>query len=168
MKYLTKELHDGDDTAAWKHNLKAYADQLGLLRPRLSKRAYEFFARISLHDGTLISLTVGDAIETSLGELSSLSRNARKAKVVLRLLNYEQDSLYTLRFTRIRRVLIESRLEEPRPVIDDFLYGELTPADESHLCYRILFSSGTLIAIEFKRFSYEREQVPNSSGPVYA
>ena len=168
MRYLKEEIYDSDDDAAWQRCLKAYMDQLELLRPRLSKRAHQFFSTVSLHDGTLLSLSVGDAVDAQLPDSQSLSRNARKTKVVIKVLNYEQDSLYTLRFDGISRLLIDAPIaNEVRPVIDDFLYAELTAVDESHLRYEILFSSGTTVAIEFKRFSFEREDVLNSVGPVY-
>jgi hypothetical protein len=42
------------------------------------------------------------------------------------------------------------------PPIDDWGYAELTSADKNYLRHEILFSSGAIILIEFRKFSHKR------------
>ena len=171
MKYFTRELWAGFNTEdddefrrtneAWGRNLAAYSRQLEELKPRLSKLTYRFFTSESLHDGRLLSFDISDNPGFDVDAGKRLDRNSRRTGVSMKVLNYEQDVLFTLRYTKIRRALFDYPTAEPlfeleKDLIGDWGYHELTAADDEYLKHEVLFSSGTMILIEFKHFSYKR------------
>jgi len=52
---------------------------------------------------------------------------------------------------------VRQRQEREGDHIGDWGYDEVTAVDENYLRHEVLFSTGTTILIEFKHFSYERE-----------
>lgn len=171
MKYFTRELWLGFNTEdddefrrtdeAWRRNLDAYFGQLEELLPRLSKQARRFFTSENLHDGRLLSFDASDNPGFDFEAGARLDRNARKTAVTMRVLNYEQDTLFVLRHTKVRRAIFDYPTGEPLfaaagDAIGDLGYDELTAADDGYLRHEILFSSGTTILTEFKHFSYRR------------
>jgi hypothetical protein len=82
--------------------------------------------------------------------------------VQIEALNYEQDKIYRLKYTGIRRVVFDHPSSSPLfydrgGPIDDWGYDELTSAGKTYLRHEILFRSGATISIEFKHFSYQRK-----------
>ncbi len=147
--------------AQWGRNLKRYVAQLEMLKPRLSKSALRFFTKVSLHDATLIAFTVGDRVGRYPKDYNSFIKNQLRTSVQIEALNYEQDKIYSLKYTGIRRVVFEHPSSSPLfydrggPIVD-WGYDELTSAGKTYLRHEILFSSGATISIEFKHFSYKR------------
>jgi hypothetical protein len=81
----------------------------------------------------------------------------------MKALGANLDVLYTLNYTKVKRVVFDYPTDEPLfhlegSHIGDWGYDELTPADDSYLRHEILFTSGTIILIEFIRFSCTREK----------
>lgn len=183
MKYFTKELWAGFNTEddaefrrtdeLWKRNHADYSWQLEELKPRLSKQTYRFFTTESLHDGRLLSFNVSDNLDFNIDEGKWFDRNSRKTGVSMQVLNFEQDILFLLRYTKVRRVLFDYPTDDPlfeieKDFIGDWGYHELTAADENFLRHEVLFSSGTTILIEFKHFSYKRIHTKIRTGPYAA
>jgi hypothetical protein len=175
MKYFTKEIWAGynthDDSEFQKNmgmhegNRREYFLQLEQLKPRLSKQTYRFFTTENLHDGRLLAFTASDDLSFNIDSSKRFDRNSRRTGVLMRVLNYEQDHLYTLKYTKVKRALFDFPTEDPLfdeepDDISDWSFDELTAADEVYLRHEVLFSSGTTIAIEFKHFSYEKLRLP--------
>lgn len=173
MKYFTKELwashNRRDDTVLKKalqeeeRNRQEYTRQLESLRPRLSKEAYHFFTAESLHDGRLLAFSSGDSIHHEIHGLEKFDINVHKPSVEMRVLGSNLDVLYTLRYEKTRRILFDYPSDDPLfhhegGHIGDWGYDELTAVDDIYLRHEVLFASGTTIAVEFKDFSYEREE----------
>ena len=97
----------------------------------------------------MITFTVGDAINHDV-------------QVEIKLLGAQLDVLYTLNYKGVKRVIFDYPTDAPLfyregDHIGDWGYDEVTAVDENYLRHEVLFSTGTTILIEFKRFSYERE-----------
>jgi hypothetical protein len=190
MKYFTKDLwlaannlkdEDAYETAdrQWQRNLRAYVRQMDKIKPRLSKQAARFFTSVSLHDGRLLSFCAGDGLEFDSRGGRRFDRNKRNTSVVLRAVDYEQEFLYTLKYTKVRKAVFDFPGDQPLfylfagDHIGDWGYDELTARGEEYLRHEILFASGSTILIEFKHFSYKRARTqlapewPPREGRVY-
>lgn len=176
MKYFTKEMWLGwncsDNTESQRaydrseRNFREYSHQLKQLEPRLSKRNYCFFSKENLHDGRLLTFTVGDGLEHA-AEQTRFNINRHDTTVKMSVLGPNLDILYTLTYRKPRRVVFDYPTTTPLfhevgDHIGDWGYDELTAADDNYLRHEILFASGTTILIEFKQFSYSKKRVPGS------
>lgn len=172
MKYFTKELwlgYNSRSDAEMQHafeqgeqNRQEYARQLEQLQPRLTEEAYRFFTSENLHDGRLLAFSAGDSLGHDVNA-DKFNINAHETSVEMRVLGANLDVLYTLRYKNPRKVLFDYPSEQPLfheegRHIGDWGYDELTAADDHYLRHEVLFASGTTILIEFKVFSYEREE----------
>ena len=173
MKYFTKELWLGynsrDDPTnrtaieEGERNYREYMRQLEELQLRLSKNTQRFFTTENLHDGRLLAFTAGDGIDFNIHGSEKYDINARNTSVQMKVLGLNLDALYTLKYTNVKRIVFDYPTDEPLFHregwhIGDWGYDELTAADENYLRHEVLFASGTTILIEFKDFSYEKEQ----------
>ena len=151
----------------WEKNFVAYYEQLEQIRPRLSVEAYEFFAKITnprLHGDTLLSFSVGDGINISPPDLFTFEKHHRETSVTMRVLCHHEDEIYILNYKQIGRTVFDFPTTEPlfhadEYPIADWGYDELTVVDDEYLRHEILFSSGAIIAIDFKEFSYSTENI---------
>jgi len=171
MRYFTKELWLGYNDRGPLHktaieqgrrNTQEYIEQLDRLRPRLSKPTYHFFKNENLHDGRLLAFIAGDAPEHEVHGRKRFDINARKTSVMMKVLGQDLDVLYTLKYTKVKKVVFEFPSEEPLfydegDHIGDWGYDELTAADDLYLRHEVLFASGTIILVEFKHFTYNKE-----------
>ena len=179
MKYFTKELWLGSNcnrrresdvqrnAEQWTTNFREYQKQLTALQSRLTKRAYKFFTNVSLHDGRVTALTIGDAIHHDIRGGEKFDINVHNPGVEIKVLGSQLDVQYTLSYRKVRRVVFDYPSDKPLfhhegGHIGDWGYDELTAADESFLRHEVLFASGTTLLIEFQRFSYEREKCEGS------
>jgi len=173
MKYFTKELwlgynsrSDAEMQSAFEQGEEArqeYARQLEQLQPRLSEKAYRFFSGESLHDGRLLNFRVGDSLNHNIHGSEKFDINAHQVSVEMSVLGANLDVFYILRYAQAKRVLFDYPSDQPLfqhegGHIGDWGYDELTAVDDSFFRHEVLFASGTTILIEFKDFSYEREQ----------
>ena len=99
----------------------------------MSKNALRFFTKESLHDATLITFAVSDCIAGYPKDYNSFIKNRLRTSVRIEALSYDQDKIYTLRYTGIRKVVFDFPSSSPlfygmREVIDDWGYDELTSA----------------------------------------
>jgi hypothetical protein len=167
MRYFTKELWaafntdspDDDERTSreWDENAAEYRTQLEELRKRLSKNAQRFFSSVDLHDGLLLSFSVGDDLE----ERQDPKVYKRKASALLKVRSWKNSCIYFLRYAGVKRCVVDFPSDSPlfsegRNGFDDWGYDELTDAGEGCLRHEILFASGAVILIEFLRFSYRR------------
>ena len=172
MKYFTKELWAAGNSRRegacdWSYeqgklNTEEYYRQLERLRPRLSEEAYGFFTAEDVHDGRLLEFAAGDGVAHDASGPAKFDINAHKTSARIKLLGPNLDVLYTLKYTKVRRVVFDYPTSEPLfhsegRHIGDWGYHELTPADDRYLRHEILFASGTTILIAFRHFSFKRE-----------
>jgi hypothetical protein len=177
MKYFTKELWLGansrndsryrETSDQWNANFTAYQAQLQTIQHRLDEAAYRFFIEENLHDGRVLSFTVGDAIHHETHGSALFDINLHNTTVEIKALSSQLDVQYTLRYSKLRRVQFDYPSETPLfhvegAHIGDWGYDELTAADDDYLRHEVLFASGSTILIEFKDFSYEREPCEGS------
>ena len=144
-----------------------YRHELKQLRPRLGSRTYKFFSTESLHDGRVLSFVVGDGIDHEVGGLKPFDINARQTAVRIKVFGSEMDVLYTLSYKGIRRVVFDFPSDDPLfydegDNIGDWGYDEVSASNEKYLRHEVLFSSGTSVVIEFKKFSYSKETCEGS------
>lgn len=174
MKYFTKDMWLGWNRtpkvsrafAESERTFREYSHQLKQLEPRLSKRNFRFFTKENLHDGRLLTFTVGDGVAYKVGQ-TSFDVNRHDTIVKMSVLGQNLDILYTLTYRNLRRVAFDYPTTTPLfhevgDHIGDWGYDELTAGDDDYLRHEILFASGTTILIEFKQFSYSREKVSGS------
>ena len=127
------------------------------IKPQLSKKAQQFFTKVSLHDGTLISFSVGDV----LNKRSHL-RYPKNNFAEIKVLKFDGKHVYILRYSKIRAC----KMDYPGdPVLflndnltfNDWGYDELCLLEDQWLRHDILFASGATISIEFMHFNYSRD-----------
>lgn len=172
MKYFTKEVWLGYNNQGpltpraavemGKKNWREYVEQLEELRPRLSRQAFRFFQKENLHDARLLAFIAGDAPEHDVHGPKRFNINAHNPSVVMKVLSENLDVLYSLKYTKVRKVNFEFPSAEPLfheegNHIGDWGYDELTAADDQYLRHEVLFASGTIILVEFKHFAYKKE-----------
>ena len=170
MQYFKRELWLDVNTPSsgaassdqWMINLRAYQKQLKRLQPRLGPRLYRFFTQISLHDGTLSMMSVGDKVRGRSG-----NKLRTEPFATLEVLDASKSNRYTLVYEGIRRLVFDYPSEEPlfhyneNGPIGDWGYDEITPVDKTYLRHEVLFSSGTSLLLEFMRFKYRNARVKN-------
>jgi hypothetical protein len=141
-------------------NFNAYAERLEKLRPELKERNYRFFKN-SLHDGRLVSFSVGDGLHIDFEKVTPSIADFYKTAVAVKVLNAEFDFLYDLKFGNVSKCVFDFPSDEPLwgANIDDWGYDEISKLDEKLFRYEILFSSGATALIEFEKFSYKRSKV---------
>jgi len=137
-------------------NVIEYAWQLKDIRVRLSANESKFFGNVSLHDGTLLSFSVGDALEST--ENGLIKKRQTKVKIIVK--SAENGSIYTLNYSGIHRCSVDfpsatPLFYKPGDPFDDWGYDELTDAGNGLYQHEILFASGATISIIFQRFSYQ-------------
>ena len=172
MKYFTKEMWRGwnsSDQAERQRareqsdrNWQEYGQELKKLESRLGVEAYEFFKTAERHDGRLIAFTVGDAINHDVHDSAKFDINAHDTAVEIKLLSPYLNTLYTLNYSGVRKVVFDYPSDDPLfhydgRQISDWGYDEVTAVDEKFLRHEVLFSSGTTILIEFTNFSFKQE-----------
>lgn len=133
----------------WK-TAENYQESLDELKPRLSKKAWEFFhygfSQTGLHDANLLRLKTGDAISFEIDGKEPLRLNRKKAVVQIEFLNYEQDLHYLFEVRGIRRFDCSLFVESNKSFSDLFTY-EITDLDDDYLQLGFLFATGATIII---------------------
>lgn len=173
MKYFPKEFHKADNNPrlsrktvrridkAYLRNLKAYYHALQKLSGRLPVSAWRFFRPgprfESLHDATLLSFEVGDAM-TAPSNGKSFNPRKFKHSVKVRFLNYERDRLYTFRYHGVVAVTFDFPSSDPLHYtrgskIGDQLVDEIVALDDRTLRHEHFFESGAELRIDFERLA---------------
>jgi len=177
MKYFTAQLwadiNSPRSKAAckeWDRNVARYREHLKTVLPKMSARARWFFHEISLHDGTLTRMEVGDRIEDTEGKWERCNINRRKAGVRLSVLSADGDYVFRLEYKQVSRVemsfpgksLFPSGWD---PNFGDWGYDEITEGSDGAFQHEVLFSSGATILIEFAKFTFNKSPAkPAPSG----
>jgi hypothetical protein len=148
----------------WRFNRSCdlYRRQFKALQDRLPNDVWAFFDSVSLHDGTLLALRVGDDIDKRFPSYRSLLVNKRRLTVELEVLTRDETQLFALRYERLHRVAFDFPTADPWYLrfadrgsnpLDDWMADEVTAVDESVLRHEVLFSSGATLLLEFETIS---------------
>jgi hypothetical protein len=123
MRYFTREQHsesNSNDPKAiataieeFRRCCELYRRQLDALKGRLSEDAWTFFGSVSLHDGTLLAMHVGDDIHKRFPTYRSILVNKRQLSVELEVLNHDESQLFALRYERLHRVTFDFASPQP-------------------------------------------------------
>jgi len=167
MKYYTKELWAGinqrdrkraeEAERQWCKNDRMYQKYLKRVRPQLTKSAKNFFGKVNLHDGALISFSTGDVIKRKKHFVSP------KSFAEINVVESTGKYVYTLLYAELRKCLVDYHPDAPHSAgdywtYDDWGYDEFSLTRDKWMRHEILFLSGATILLEFRRFSYRRER----------
>ncbi len=153
-----------------------YHRELEDVKKRLSKPAWNFFrngfAETGLHDGRLLSFSVGDGLDYIPDGTSPFRINHQRSLARIEILNYEQLFNHVFELHGLKRASMNLYVEEQTSVrsIGDLFIYELTPANEEYLRMGFLFATGAEIEIDFRRLVYRRHRIQRKYdlGKVYA
>lgn len=163
MKYLTYDLisaangwvnESGEPEPGAIHSFNAavesYFEHLEGLQAHISKPAFQFFrfgfGDDSLHDGRLISMSIGD--------FTSERGKIVKSKAEFGFVDFRGLREYTFTAKDIRRAKLAL---QDAPFGDLYTY-ELTAAPEDNLNLSFLFANGTEISVDFRRLIFRRRK----------
>jgi hypothetical protein len=158
-----KEFSDWADKSA-RENFKLYDEQLEKLCPRLKRKNYEFFKK-GLHDGRVISFSVGEGLHLKLENNPPLTlRDFSKTSVSMKVIDGDFDAVYDLKYERVSKSVFDFPSESPLwgNSIGDWGYDEISEVDEKTLRHEVLFSSGSTILVEFEKFSFKKKRYKGS------
>jgi hypothetical protein len=183
LKYFTKQLwldlqRPGEVGATagrrWDEALAAYRRELEGLRGRVPPAVFEFIDEARPHDGRLVDVRVrgfapvaryqprpggrADAIDDD-AEVEEPSRLTVDVSVEER-----SRVVWTLRYAGIRRFLADFPTATPLfrgQDFDDWGYDEFSDAGDGFLRHEVLFSSGSIVLVEFRDLSVERVDGPS-------
>src|SRR5260370_14293654 len=123
MRYFPRDQHDaynstdpdiaGAAISEFNRSCDLYRVQFDLLKARLPEDVWNFFDSVSLHDGTLLALRVGDDIDKRFPTYRSILVNKRHLSVELEVLNHEETQLYALRYDRLHLVAFDFPAADP-------------------------------------------------------
>jgi len=148
---------------AWGRNHTAYLAQLQPLLDRSNNRNRRFWNgdEHRLHDGSVVKLTLGDAIGADLiGGRPRFSSTSMIIEVV-----EWGGKVCTLKYGQIEAIDARFRTcgwSWGGTVFETWGYDELTAEGADAFRHSILFSCGSELSIVFKRFSYARKRLPKN------
>jgi len=190
VKYLTKALwsalQEPDDVGRaaaqrWDENLATYLAELESLGGRLAPDVFAFFRDADVHDGALVHLRIRDLDPLAARPVDSMNDDDQdgtdpgpwegpyRVTVEMRVATSDEarDTEWTLRYVRIRRILVDFPTDtplffDPGGGFEDWGYHELSDAGDGFLRHEVLFSSGSVVLIEFRDVSVERIDRPRA------
>lgn len=95
-------------------NFRIYAERLEKLRPQLKERNYEFFKN-GLHDGRIISFSVGEGLYLDLEKNPTLDINKdfSKTHVQIKVISADFDAIYNLKYEQISKIVFDFPSDSP-------------------------------------------------------
>ncbi len=150
----------------WDRNMKAYWKYIAKILPKLPSQARKFFKKTSLHDGDILSISIGDLWKNTK---AGLIRKTNYAEI--KAIHPESGDLYTIRYSCLRECKIEYHADKRDRkqnyfVLGDWGYDELFLTKDKWLRHEILFASDMTILLEFKHFSYEVKKLKGKNDLV--
>src|SRR5689334_20963932 len=124
MRYFTKQRWRGAQVSGsdethfdeWQTAAAEYRQQLDRLQQRLSAAAFEFFSAADVHDAELMSLEIRDGSRPaprSAPARAWASPRPDPVSVHLSVLDAEEETLWTLRYTSVRRARVDFPSDDP-------------------------------------------------------
>jgi hypothetical protein len=186
MRYFTRQQHEAYNStdpgiaaaakAEFNRSCDLYRSQFSALKQRLPNDVWTFFDSVSLHDGTLLALRVGDDVDKRYPTYRSVLVNKRQLSVEVEILNHDETRLFAIRYERLHRVAFDFPTANPwylrfgdrgsNPV-DDWMADEVTAIDEKILRHEVLFSSGATLLLDFETISLRSTGVEGRTGLPY-
>lgn len=167
MKYFTKEMWRGVNTRSktrfkkysnqWDHNGRLYLKQLKSLKNRLGEKNFKYFLNTSLHDGGIISFSVGQHFTDNLRKTGKSFKKPRAVQI--RVLSPDKPIVYVLTYQDVKAVSFD--YPTSKPLFDtnngfgEWGYDELTLVGD-YLFHEILLNTGATISVKFRNFSYRK------------
>jgi hypothetical protein len=148
--------------------LRLYHKHLEKIAHRLGPGPYMFFrwgfAETGLHDGYLLSFSIGDAVTQAEDDYHRLRFGNRKSVVRLRALSYAKDLLHTFTFKGLRTVVVDIPSGKPLWFTPGKTLGqihsyEVSAMPSKYLRCEWLLDSGGTIAVEFEKLIYRCQKV---------
>jgi hypothetical protein len=145
--------------------VESYRHELGILKPRVSREAWEFFRhgsdRYGLHDARLLSFIVGDGLDYVPDGSQPFLINRQRAAAHVEFLNHEQDFHYRFDLRGVSRVRGDLFVDEESYAksIGDLYTYELTEIDKDTLQLGFLFATGASVIVQFQRLLFRRRRV---------
>jgi hypothetical protein len=143
--------------------VKHYHGSLQELKPRVGRQAWNFFengfGRWGLHDGRLISLSVGDGLDYRPDGSAPFRINHQRTSARVVFLNLEQDLLYTFELRGVNRMRSDLMCEAPKQCLGDLFTYEIVAVDKDLLQLGFLFASGASIVAQFTRLVFRRQRI---------
>lgn len=142
-----------------------YHIELESLTHRVSRKAWNFFrygfGENGLHDGRLLSLSVGDGLNYSPDGAAPFLLNFQRLSARIEFLNYEQNFHYTFNLQRLKSIdgNLFTEKDSFAQSIGDLSTYELTEADKDTLQLSFLFASGASITAQFRKLVFQRKRV---------
>lgn len=142
-----------------------YHNELETLSSRVSQKAWNFFRyggnEYGLHDGRLLSLTVGDGLDYSTDGTSPFLLNFQRTLARIEFLNCEQNFHYVFDLRGVRNVCSNLFTDETlyAKSIGDLYTYELTEVDKNTLQIGFLFATGAAIISQFKKLVFRRKRI---------
>jgi hypothetical protein len=145
-----------------------YRKHLEQIVDRIPPKAYKVFRteneELDLHDGYLLSLSVGDCLDESPNSMARMRFGRGPSKIEMRILNYEKDLLHNFVFKSPRKVVVDIPSAEPvwfqvGKTLGQIYTYELTAHSPQTLSAEWLLDSGGTIQIEFEKLIYNRKRV---------
>jgi hypothetical protein len=186
MRYFTRLQHEAYNStdpdiaagaiAEFNRSCDLYRSQFNALKQRLPNDVWTFFDSVSLHDGTLLALRVGDDVDKRYPTYRSVLVNKRQLSVELEVLNHDETRLFAIRYERLHRVAFDFPTADPwylrfadrgNNPIDDWMADEVTAVDEKVLRHEVLFSSGATLLLDFETISLRSNGVEGRTGLPY-
>ena len=179
LKCLEQRDWDGDDSKLADRRNAAYRKQLLRLRPRLSKKAWNYFwlgfAKTGIHDARLIALTAGDG----LNRLPRLLGAPSPFRIKAEFLNQNGKFRFVFRYSQIKKFSFDfdaalgayfielpsgKYFFDPKHYLknnhlDHVLGDELSAVDKTYLRHEFIFHSGARIVVEAAKISFERKNI---------
>lgn len=177
MKYFTYELiaaangwtdqtddEEADARRRFEEAVVEYRRALTTVKPKIGKRAWEFFANDAgprgLHDGRLVSLSVGDSLDYEPDGSKPLRINSLTTKARIVFLNCEQQYLYTFELREVSSFETSLHAEEYRGRgLGDLYAYEILLEDDGLLRIGFLFASGATIVADFRKLVFRRRRL---------
>jgi hypothetical protein len=150
--------------AAFQRGIRAYYKHLDKIAGRLGRGAYRFFRfgveETGLHDGYLLCLSMGDAIDSTTKALPKMHFGSGKSILRMRVLSYSQDIEHMFEFKKLRKVVVDIPSSLPlwfkagRTLGQIYSYEIVAPSPK-YLRIEWFLDSGGTILIEFEKLGYQ-------------
>ena len=145
--------------------VERYRHELETLKPRVSRRAWDFFrygfGELGLHDARLLSLKVGDGLNYTPDGAAPFRLNRQRTSAIFEFLSYEQSQHYVFDIRGLNRLTTDLLVDQDsfaKSLGDLYIY-ELTANHDKRLQLGFLFASGATIVVEFQRLVFRRRRI---------
>jgi hypothetical protein len=162
--------------ASFTKGLRAYHKHLDKIAVRLGPTAHKFFrfgfAETGLHDGLLLSFSLGDRL-ASKEHPSKLRFGKGKSVVRIEVLNHEQNAVHVFECKRLHKVIVDIPSVDPLwftpgGTVGQIYSYEIVALSAELLQLEWLLDSGGTITIDFEKLIYRRKNAKSQNARLRA